>query len=360
MRYRFIKLSIICSCLFLTACFPGNQSSRVNKSVNHDSVFDSGVLTSSKQNLHISITSDKLLSYRQIKAWTNIKAQDHNWNYELIESLFADRIQPNSKELYSSGNGCKWNLTDGGAINCSPGSLTYRSQIGDQLHSYLWGESDFYTPSFEQAQYGTELDSYSKEDAISDAKKAIESLGISVGDKYVISTLDTDTMNRIYDARYASANRDELKEVISKENEAYRVCFTLQPDGFLIIPSEPKYYDANQEILSSGELTIIINQTGILYLECRNYMDIDSSEKKEAAICSASDALLEIKSNLEKTALIEETYLDDIIFGYSIKVITNEQFELVPMWNISAYEVDTNGNAIANPMFVNPMTGKER
>lgn len=77
------------------------------------------------------------------------------------------------------------------------------------------------------------------------------------------------------------------------------------------------------------------------------------------SICSAEEAYAEIKNNLDKTVLANETYLENIYFAYGMGVIDDNTFKLLPLYHIGSYEVVNDENYL-QPHFVNAQTGKER
>jgi hypothetical protein len=101
-------------------------------------------------------------------------------------------------------------------------------------------------------------------------------------------------------------------------------------------------------------------------MECQNVMEIDTSAAVEIPVYSAEDCFQAVKENQEHMVLMSDTTLENLYFGYGLKYMDDFTSELVPMYYVGSYSMETltveEGSIIdpvPEPHFVSAETGKE-
>lgn len=341
-----VLVALLCFTVF-TGCYPGNiKLSETDNTVfsDNESASDEednsvSVLETNNPKLHMLITEEEIQSVNTTTALTGVTATLHSWNIDAIRQLFSDDIVAEKVIEYSDvGTGYMWDLSDGGQLSCYDGTISYSSEVGSELTSHINDFIEYMTPSRVYLEHSIEeLEGFSKDNALNMVQNYLDALKISVEDDPIIYTIS---------------------------GGAYRICYRLQPDGMSISPVEPLYYESNQEIISRGSLTAFVTQDGVQRLECYEYVDLNTDNASEIAICSAEDAVTEVINNLDQIVLSNETYLENIHFSYAMKRTKDAayEYELIPVWYMGSYTYseDDDINMVSSSHFVNAATGKER
>lgn len=175
---------------------------------------------------------------------------------------------------------------------------------------YFNEEAAYISPSTYQKEYSKkEYDDFSKTDALEMVKPYLDRLEIPVEKNPTIFIVDSESLNQIRETRIQSKGNDEECPEIPNNYNAYHIYYKICVDDKTLMPIQPFIYETNQEPMVWASLRVTVTQDGIQQFSCMNMIDLDDSKSSEIDTCSASDAYIEVKTNLSNTVLGNETYI---------------------------------------------------
>lgn len=358
-RLNKIVTCLLLSSTVLTGCYPGNAKPIDSQSTTSQ---DSSAFEITNPKLHSNITEDEFKSADTSSAAIGIIGTAHQWNADTVNTLFGvteNSIEEENSQTYSDTNiGYYYTFKNGNRLGYSNGIISFETGLGNLMTFYFNEEAAYISPSTYQKEYPEEeYNDFSKADALEMVKPYLDKLEIPVEKQPAIFTVNSESLNRIREIRIQGQGEDCPK--IPDNCNMYHICYKIRINEKSLMPMQPFNYETNQEPMAWASLRVTVNKDGIQQFECVNMVDLDESKSSEINTCSASDAYIEVKTNLNNTVLGNETYMENIYFAYGLRVFDDTTFELIPLYHIGSYKVISEENYL-NPHFVNAETGKER
>lgn len=355
---RKLGLCVMICTGILTGCYPGNKP-QTNENSAH-----SVDMEIQNEKLHSDITEQELQSANVSSAMTGCIGTLQVWNPDAVKEVFhvkdSDIVSQKSTVYTDTDTGYYYELKDQVNLGYSNGLIHYTTNLGNLVELYFNDESAYVSPTVYQKTFpDCTYSDFSAEDALSVAQDCLRQLEITVSDDPAIFAVDTAHLNQIRDKMIQAQGSEEDCPEIPTDFEAYHICYQLQAAGKNLMPTTPVSLETNQEPMAAATLSLTITKDGIEQFNCVNALTIEEKDAEDVSICSAEEAYAEIKNNLDKTVLANETYLENIYFAYGMGVIDDNTFKLLPLYHIGSYEVVNDENYL-QPHFVNAQTGKER
>ena len=375
MKYKSIFAALAAGCiLFQTGCYPGDASPADSSTSSSDSSAPSeaAAVQSDNEKLHIQITEEQIRAASHSSAQTGVTGTVHPWDNDALQTLFGDEIESErrlSAQPVDARNYHIYDLHDGGILNCSDGHINYsKTKRTDTIYSVYFDDFvEYLTPSLLADRFpNPELEDFPVADAKEIVQQYIDTLEIPVAGEPTILALDLDSITALREEAIAQTGDAEFYPAWTKEDEAYRFSYRLGTEEMPLL-SYPLIGGDDKANYFDAYLSVIVSRSGVLFMDCKGALDLDTSAASAQTVCSANEALSAVKDNIERTVVTKDTTLTNLYFGYAMKYVDDFHFELTPMYFVGSYAMSNTTLAdgtrtaipISSPHFISAETGKE-
>ena len=372
-KHIFTMFTAVCM-LFQSGCYPGNAVSTNPAENSFDSTASSEVtaIRSDNEKLHIQITEEQIMAANQSTAQTGVTGTVHPWDTDALQAMFGDEIESERKlsaQPVDARNYHIYDLHDGGILNCSDGHINYsKSKRADTIYSVYFDDFfEYLTPSLLADSFPKpELEDFPISDAMEIVQQYIDTLEIPVTGEPTILALDLDSIAKLREEKIAQTGDAEFYPAWTKEDEAYRFSYRLGTEELPLL-SYPLIGGDDKANYFDAYFSVIVSKSGVLFMDCKGALDLDTSSANSQTVCSAGEALTAVKENIERTVVTKDTTLENLYFGYAMKYVDDFHFELTPMYFVGSYAMSNTTLAdgtytaipISSPHFISAETGKE-
>lgn len=331
MKKFFKYILLIMIAIFITGCFPTGENSAVSDDRTSDNIFADAEKI---DNFSLSLTLP-----RDCPSELNqITASAMRWNKDTVLGAFQGDKTITSEKEYSSDRYPQEKRTffefdDDSYVSFEAERLSYNNKKTNDEYSYRFFFSNlelFYENR--DCSYVSELESFSKADAVKRVRELAKKLGITHLAEPTVYGLTAEEANKYFLAEKQFYNSDDYEYTEWESvNEVYFITFPLLFNG---VPTETNSVSVPGSSSDGSYVKAIVTQNSITYLSCEGITMPEYAVGKSVKVnFNAEDILSKIVSAYSQIVLSDNVEFYDCELTYApIEKLPNGEIVLAPVW----------------------------